>query len=186
LLAGAGRDVADLRLSQDFQGLNMVKFLFLGFLLSGLSALEFAVQALPMGELWVPDAALLVLFIYAIHGKGRFLSSFCFLCGWLRGIGLSESAGFYILIYLFMGHFLARTRTYFFIERPLTQLTLCLVMSMIYLLFQWACRYVGLLPELLWPSTVPLICSCCAAVCLVPVMGPLYNRLTLVRKLLHP
>ena len=158
----------------------------LAFITSGLFALEDVLSALPKVGVLVPDLGLLLILAYAARGRGRILAPLCFLSGLMKGVQGAEPAGIYILAYLAIAIILFNTRTLFFIDRPLTQLVLCLFYAFCYWMLLAACRGLELLPDFSMDRLKLEAIACLSSACTAPLVFPIYDRLVTVRKVLHP
>jgi len=163
-----------------------LKYLILGFLISAALTAETLVSTVSIIGFTAPDMGLLIVFAYAARGQGKMIISLCFLCGWIKGASLAEPAGFYIMTYILTGYLLLKTRSVFFIERPLTQFTLCLLYGMVYWLILAASRKIGILPSTVNQKVIYQLYPCISTAVLAPVFFYFYDRLTTVRRLLHP
>ncbi len=164
----------------------MIKYVLIGLILSGVFAAESRLYAVTDQSVPIPEMGLALILAYAARGQGRMLAPLCFLCGWLRGAMAGGPVGFYILAFLFVALLLHHTRSYFFIERALTQFLLFLVCALFYWLLAAVFRGLDLLPDLTRDGLIRLAVSCGLAAILAPLFFALYDRLGRVRKWLHP
>lgn len=164
----------------------MIKYLCIGLLFSGALSLENYLSCAFSMAAVVPDVGLIWILVYSARGRGRILIPLCFLWGWIKGCGTSDPAGIYILSYLAVGYLLFKTRSFFFIERPLTQFVLCIFCGLFYWLLIVLCRRMGWLWDPGSDMLIRQVYACISAAFFAPLVIFLYDRLVFVRKRFHP
>lgn len=160
----------------------MLKYLVIGVLFSGLLTLEAMLRNdMALGS-YAPDMALVLILVYSIRGDGRLLAGLSLLMGFVKAAGCAAPAGPYILAYLATGFVLIKVRSFFFMERPLTQISLGLILGLLYFGVMAAFQRSGLVR-----STLDIhLYSCLTAAAIVPVASIVYGRLGPLRRKLHP
>jgi cell shape-determining protein MreD len=160
----------------------MLKYLIIGILFSGLLTLEALVRNATALGTCTPDLALVLILAYSSRGDGRLTAGLCLLLGLVKAAGCAAPAGPYILAYLATGLFLFKVRSLFFMKRPLTQISLGLILGLLYFGIMTAFQRSGLVREALDFH----LHSCLAAAVVLPLACVVYDRLGPLRRRFHP